>query len=219
MRIGFNCPAEMESLLPRPKSARHGLPQWIARTARLGGGHRRGDWAVTPPALATGFLLPLAADVEVVGGRFQWSWPLGAATAAPYACSPVTFESCEYAGEAPLCEEAGIIIRFNNFWSIDLDPGWSLLVIHPVNREELPFRTLYGVIEAEVPRSALARLPAMWIDPEFEGILPRGTPIAQCIPIQRTALDLVFGTHRDGLHPTAETSDTSADPTVAARER
>ena len=34
--------------------------------------------------------------------------------------------------------------------------------------------------------------PAQWIDAGFEGVLPRGTPVAQCFPVERAALDLAF---------------------------
>jgi len=233
MKLGFRCPAHMEQLLPRPKLARHGLPQWLARSTYLGPGSGGSDSGVGEEvqstkdgrkepahgALATGFLLPLAADLEVKDGRFEWSWPLGAPSLEPYACAPVEFESCEHAREAPLLEEDGIIIRFHSFWSMELEPGWSLLVIHPVHREELPYRTLYGVIEADVPETALLSLPAMWIDPEFEGVLPRGTPIAQCIPIQRAALDLEFGVHHSGTRKAKPTPACTADTELETRDR
>jgi len=33
--------------------------------------------------------------------------------------------------------------------------------------------------------------PAVWTDPGFRGVLPRGTPIAQCCPVPRAAPTLV----------------------------
>ena len=35
--------------------------------------------------------------------------------------------------------------------------------------------------------------PAQWKDPGFEGLLPRGTPVAQCFPVPREPLDLDVG--------------------------
>jgi hypothetical protein len=32
--------------------------------------------------------------------------------------------------------------------------------------------------------------PAVWTDPDFEGVLARGTPVAQCFPVAREALTL-----------------------------
>jgi hypothetical protein len=34
--------------------------------------------------------------------------------------------------------------------------------------------------------------PAIWTDANFEGVLPRGSPIAQCFPVLREALELQF---------------------------
>jgi hypothetical protein len=32
----------------------------------------------------------------------------------------------------------------------------------------------------------------MWTDPHFDGVLPAGTPIAQCFPVSRESLELAF---------------------------
>jgi hypothetical protein len=44
--------------------------------------------------------------------------------------------------------------------------------------------------------------PAIWTDPHFSGVLPKGTPIAQCFPVPRAAPDLIFE-YFDGTHKTA----------------
>ena len=36
--------------------------------------------------------------------------------------------------------------------------------------------------------------PALWTDPGFEGVLPAGTPVAQCYPVPHEALELDFAT-------------------------
>ena len=35
------------------------------------------------------------------------------------------------------------------------------------------------------------QFPSRWLEPRFNGILPRGTPIVQCFPILREDLTLV----------------------------
>ena len=67
--------------------------------------------------------------------------------------------------------------------------GYSLLVTHPLNRPELPFYTLSGVVDAEYGMQG-GNLP-FFIKNVFEGLIPAGTPIAQVIPIKRENWKLV----------------------------
>ena len=82
-------------------------------------------------------------------------------------------------------------IKFNSFWTIELEPGWSLMAVHPVNRDDLPFRLITGLVDADRFNEVGINFPAVWIDPGFSGVLPRGTPVAQCYPVPREAPTLV----------------------------
>lgn len=66
---------------------------------------------------------------------------------------------------------------------LKIQPGYSILVSHPFNRFDLPFVTLTGIMDAE---NSIARgnLP-FFIKSDFEGIIPKGTPIAQLLPFKR----------------------------------
>ena len=83
------------------------------------------------------------------------------------------------------------MVKFTNFWSVQVPDGWSVLFTHPLNREDLPFRTLSGVVDCDRWHDGLVHFPALWTDPGFEGVLPAGTPVAQAIPMRREALELV----------------------------
>ena len=111
--------------------------------------------------------------------------------------SPVAFHLIDQAKGSPLHVEDGTVIKFNNFWTIELEPGQSLLCTHPFNREELPFRTLTGLVDADLYTDAFIQFPARWLDPAFSGVVPKGTPIAQCVPVARAALSLEFADLRD----------------------
>lgn len=80
------------------------------------------------------------------------------------------------------------------FWTVELPRGWSLLTTHPLNRDDLPFRTLTGFVDADRFHQVGLLFPARWLDPETPRTLPRGTPIAQCIPLPRTSPALDIGT-------------------------
>jgi hypothetical protein len=78
-----------------------------------------------------------------------------------------------------------VLVKFNGFWTIELPPGYSLLVTHPINRADLPFVTLTGLVDADRYGDNFINFPARWRDPNFQGVLPKGTPLAQCLPIKR----------------------------------
>ncbi len=94
--------------------------------------------------------------------------------------------------ERPIYDPDVAIVKFNSFWTIELEPGHSLFATHPVNRADLPFRLLTGVVDSDRFTDVGILFPAVWTDLNFEGVLPRGTPIAQCFPIVREALSLEF---------------------------
>ena len=50
---------------------------------------------------------------------------------------------------SPLAHGARSAIKFNSFWTIELDAGWSLMAVHPINRDDLPFRLVTGLVDAD----------------------------------------------------------------------
>lgn len=83
-------------------------------------------------------------------------------------------------------------LKFNSFWTVELEPGWSLFATHPVNRDDLPFRLISGLVDSDRFHDGGINFPAIWRQPEFCGVLPRGTPVAQCFAVPRAAPQLVF---------------------------
>ncbi len=65
--------------------------------------------------------------------------------------------------------------------------------MHPANRLDLPFRTITGIVDCDAFRLGLVHFPALWVDRSFNGVLPRGTPVAQAIPVKREALEIEIG--------------------------
>ena len=62
-------------------------------------------------------------------------------------------------------------------------PGYSSLITHPLNRHDLPFMTLSGVVDTDMTM-ARGTLP-FFLKEGFEGIIPAGTPMFQIIPFKR----------------------------------
>jgi hypothetical protein len=66
---------------------------------------------------------------------------------------------------------------------IETPDGYSIMVTHPFNRYELPFLTMTAVIDSDKVQSRLAL--NMWLKDDFEGIIEKGTPVAQIFPFKR----------------------------------
>ena len=144
--------------------------------------------------MTSGFLMLLVSDLKVENGEFSWDRDVPAGALNCYGRSPIDFHDNVQVAGTPLFDDDRFIIKFNNYWTIELPPGYSLLVTHPINRHDLPFVTLTGLVDADRYRDNFIHFPARWRDPDFNGCLPAGTPVAQCLPLKRNRWTHKFGT-------------------------
>jgi len=70
-------------------------------------------------------------------------------------------------------------------WSPKVPKGYSLLITHPLNRFDLPFTTLSGIIDSDLFYHSKHGNHPFFIKAGFEGLIPAGTPMFQIIPIKR----------------------------------
>jgi hypothetical protein len=192
MILRFRCPPGLETIIPRPIPAVLGLPDWFKTLPAKAFNATMGEETQTvkkcPPfidAMTFGFLIPLAVDLKVQDGEFSWQFDPPAGLASEYSHSPIGFHDPSQVAGTPLFEDDCFIIKFNNFWTIETPPGYSLLCTHPVNRTDLPFTTLTGLVDCDTFHDSPLNFPARWHDVNFNGVLPKGTPVAQCLPVKR----------------------------------
>ena len=199
------CHPALEPLLPTPQPASTALPRWLkempaeVESPTLGGMPVR-TLKHCPPlidAFSLGILLPLVTDLTVRGGELSWDWDPPSIPDQLLTRAPIGVHAPEQAAGAPLPLEDRFVIKFMNFWTIEAPEGWSVLFTHPLNRADLPFHTLSGVVQCDRFADGLVHFPALWTDPSFEGTLPAGTPVAQAIPIPREKLALKTGVFDD----------------------
>ena len=189
--LTFRCPRELEGLIPPPMPAAQGLPEWLK--AMPGQAFNPLDQADDdtvkrcPPfvdAMTTGFLIPLVCDVRVEAGEFSWDCDLPAG-GPEFARSPIGFHDPSQAQGAPFAEPDRFLIKFHNLWTIEAPEGYALLITHPLNRLDLPFTTLTGLVDCDRYHDVWIHFPAVWRDTGVSGVLPKGTPVAQVIPVKR----------------------------------
>ena len=68
-------------------------------------------------------------------------------------------------------------------WYYETPPGYSVLITHPMNRFDLPFYTMSGIVESDI--WGLPVFTAFFLQKDFIGVIPKGTPIFQIIPFKR----------------------------------
>ena len=192
MTLNFRCPKELEGRLPPPIPAAQGLPNWLkAMPGQASSEAFLGEDDTVkrcPPfidAMTGGFLIPLFCDLTVEDGQFTWDDDLPAGGDVAFARSPIGLHDPSQVAGTPLFEPDRFLIKFHNLWTIQAPKGYALLFTHPVNRFDLPFTTLTGLVDCDVYQDSWINFPARWHDESFRGVLPKGTPVAQCFPIRR----------------------------------
>lgn len=165
---------------------RSSIPEWYKKTQRFIGEKlstkNHGVKLCSPffDSLVSGYMIPLQMDIiverDITGTKITWK--------DGEQNPPVSTRNPEAISPMPLPSGYSI----NNFsWfiqsSIQLPKGYSALVTHPLNRFDIPFITTSGIMDCDEPMFG-GNAP-FFLDENFEGIIPQGTPIAQIIPFKR----------------------------------
>ncbi|WP_315779152.1 hypothetical protein [Bradyrhizobium sp. SZCCHNPS1003] len=192
LTLKFRCPKELERLIPQPVPAPMGVPDWVKTmpATAFSALNQAEEQTVKrcPPfidAMTTGFLIPLICDLKVEDSGISWDNELPPGGAIDFPRSPISFHDVAQVTGSPLFETDRFLLKFHNLWTIEAPEGWALLFTHPVNRFDLPFTTVTGLVDSDRFHDSFVHFPADWHDTAFRGVIPRGTPVAQCIPVKR----------------------------------
>ena len=193
LTLTFRCPAELEGRIPPPVPASSSLPDWLRTMPPQAVNelnlHQEDTVKRCPPfvdAMTHGFLMPLICDLKIENGEVSWdndALPSGGSLA--FVRAPVSFHGPNQVSGTPLFEPDRFLIKFHSLWTIEAPEGYSVLFTHPMNRLDLPFTTLTGLVDCDHYHDNWIHFPARWNDPDFSGVLPKGTPVAHCVPVKR----------------------------------
>jgi hypothetical protein len=140
-------------------------------------------------AITAGYIITLPADVYVSlkdgVQNFEWS-----------NFNLVSFHPVEQAPEHP-ARKPHQYPKWNNPWSIQTPKGYSVLFVQPMHRESV-FTILPGIVDTDEYASPV-NFPFVINDPNFEGFIPKGTPIAQVIPFKRESWKMKIGGEKERL--------------------
>lgn len=83
-------------------------------------------------------------------------------------------------------------------WYQETPPGYSLLFTHPFNRPELPFYVPSGIVDTDI--WGLPLFIPFFLKQGFEGVLKKGTPIIQMLPIKRDGWKLEIDSSDESIN-------------------
>jgi hypothetical protein len=167
---------------------KNNIPEWYKKTKRFAIGNTRPSFANDNPSFKlcqsfldtflTGYSIPLVSDIMVSqtedGPKIEWR-------------SEVQILSKRDVGINELLPIPAGHSEEHFVWnlqhSIKIPKGYSLVLTHPLNRFDLPFTTLTGIIDGEFYLYG-GNLP-VFFNKNFEGIIKQGTPIAQVFFIKQ----------------------------------
>lgn len=180
-----------EHILEAPKPAKEYIPDWYKNLDRTRSQYKHHILpnlssnltakACVPllDAFLTGYIIATPCDVLVVKDpayphRLNWSYEFPLVD---------THKEDQIKG-MPLAKEfEPAPYKWNSPWVIRTPKNYSVLFTHPLNHFDLPFHTLSGVVDTD-SYTMPVNFPFL-LREDFEGVIPKGTPIAQVIPIRR----------------------------------
>ena len=97
-------------------------------------------------------------------------------------------------------------------WAPELPEGYSALYVNPLNNFGLPFITVAGIIDND--KFNTPGLMPFFLQEDFEGVVPAGTPYVQIIPFKRDdwEMDLKMHTPEEILERHKKSADTFRIP-------
>ena len=173
----------------RPESAKSNMPQWYKDLPAAGtkscpvisneGDIIRGLKSCTPfvDALTSGYIQKTWCDIhiEFKDGHFN------------YKCGqePIIMEHRDKVNVSISDRYYPIEFAWLTPWIPRTPKGYSILCTHPHNRLDLPFTTLTGIIDSdEFYHVGFGKFP-FYIEKDFVGTIPAGTPMFQMTPFRR----------------------------------
>lgn len=184
--------------LEQPKLASKLVPEWYKNTQSYSndtkkpsgfGGTTANIKKCVPvfDAITAGYIIESPADVfvSIKDGEQWFEWAdLGL----------ISFHPIEQAPNHP-DKKPFAYPKWNNFWSITTPKGYSTLFVQPFHRESV-FTIFPGIVDTDQYLMPV-NFPFVINDPTFEGLIPKGTPIAQVIPFKRDSWTMKLGGKKD----------------------
>lgn len=179
----------------KPQPAHKDLPKWFKEQERYIGNKK--EWAgksgrfnhtvkacpAVFDAVAAGYLFYLDCDIYIERNE---NGDLGVVQAIDGRYQIVAFHDIQQVSQYSFDREYyddSSVLKFQTGWAAETPKGYSCMYMHPMWRDDLPFRVLPGIVDQDNYKFAINFF--FLIRKGFQGLIPEGTPIGQIIPFKR----------------------------------
>jgi len=180
---------EVEHLVPPPKPAKHYIPEWLKSVPFYTNNKMEidnvGNANVTLKgcmpfldSFTTGYIQETWCDIYIdASDNFEYRFAGGPQIMEhrpkekQHFPTPHSFSPQEFTWKQP--------------WIPQLPDGYSMIYTHPFNNFELPFMNLTAIIDNDKFYMENNTNHPFFIKENFKGVIPKGTPYMQMIPIKR----------------------------------
>jgi hypothetical protein len=180
-----------DGVLEKPKPAKDYIPEWYKKAKPHNNFENKAIPSLDGTPVSTikkcmpvfdmmtaGYIIETPYDIYVrrTEGKppyFQWGNN-----------EAIVFQAMEQFQNHPYSRGINYAVRINIPWSIKTPKGWSIMVIEPQHHEPSPIECASGIVDTDdfsIPFNMFLKLR----DPNFEGLIPAGTPFVQIIPFKR----------------------------------
>jgi hypothetical protein len=191
--IEFMCREEDYGVIPAPTPAMKNIPKWYkdippyvpnGKDSFGGKGMTAKKCLPMLDAMCMGFVIPLAGDVHLKSNKDCGIINVGV---NPSLGPLIEFHDKEQIGgkNSPIFPKKPI--KFINKWFIKTAPGYSAMFVPCINSLESRFTVFSALVDTDKYYKEV-NFPAAWNVPDFDGVLPAGTPLITVIPIRRKDL-------------------------------
>ena len=202
MNIEFSCLREGDSrVFDPPVPAKNCLPDWYKQINPFLSdglndlGVRNSTVKQCMPvldAMTAGYVLSLPSDIYFGyndDGSRNTSWSV-----TDFEC--ISSHSIEQVSTVPFPSQYDeTVLKINNPWIVRTPPGYSCLFTNPFWRFDSPIFVHTGIVDTDTYPQPV-NFP-FWIQKDFVGTLPFGTPLVQIIPFKREDWDSDLVHHVD----------------------
>ena len=189
---------DAEMFYEQPKPSAHSIPEWYKNIPLTVDGGSKVYLSEDKSAsnmtlkgcspfldsLTAGYTMSLPCDIEISTnqyGQLDINWLIDLEEVVS------GHDERQMPGMRVLASNYRGALKWRSGWRVITPKGYSTLFTHPLNRNDLPFSTLSGIVETDsygLPVEFPFVLNNLLINEE-KFILEKGTPIVQAIPFKR----------------------------------
>jgi hypothetical protein len=204
MKIIFTDIHNPDGVLEKPKPASEYIPEWYKKSKsytntenkkllKIDGSSQSTVKKCMPvfDMMTAGYIMVTPYDIQVhmIDGEPYFQWGLNDA---------IAFQNMEQFQQHPYAKDINYAVRILIPWSIKTPKGWSIMVMQPQHHDLGPIECASGIVDTDnysLPFNMFLKLR----DPNFEGIIPAGTPFLQIIPFKREAWKSELGSEKQRI--------------------